>query len=230
MKAGIPAPMSECTAIQIAMSGSRFRFYGRKGEFTRDASIPQSRGDQSNVFFPIPRLTDGTLAVALLSLILMVARLVMRYLGQMKQIFSILYDGLLTILWFHSLSLQTSADLSDAQHPSSSPWFLMRHCPKDVATACHTAKAGYALSIIAAIFYSGRLLVTVVEAVREWRSNRKGGYRAVPVRLNFVGEEGDISEEGEVSEEEARIRERDRYLYQEALSPVLAFFPEDARY
>ncbi|KAF6804360.1 hypothetical protein CMUS01_14867 [Colletotrichum musicola] len=167
-------------------------------------------------------LSDGTLAVALLSLILMVARLVMGHLGQMNRIFSILYDGLLTVLWLHSLSLQTSGDPSDPQHPSTSPWFFTRQCPRDVATACHIVQAGYAFSVIAAVFYSGRLIATAVQAARGWRSNRKGRYRAVP-------EEGDIDEEDDISDEEARRRERDKYLYQEALSPVLAFFPADAR-
>ncbi|KAF6803178.1 hypothetical protein CSOJ01_11093 [Colletotrichum sojae] len=174
-------------------------------------------------------LTDGTLAVALLSLILMVARVIMGHFGQMNRIFSILYDGLLTILWLHSLSLQSSGDLSDSQHPSTSPWFLMRQCQRDVATTCHTAQAGFAVSVIAAIFYSGRSIATTVEAASQWRSTRKGEYRAVPVRLDFVGEEGDIGEEDDIRDEEARKRERDKYLYQEALSPVLAFFPADAR-
>ncbi|PNH38095.1 hypothetical protein VD0004_g8712 [Verticillium dahliae] len=67
------------------------------------------------------RLTDASLAVALLSIFIMVARMVMTSCGQMSRTFSMLYDAFLAFVWIYSVSLQASGDFSDMEHLSPHP-------------------------------------------------------------------------------------------------------------
>ncbi|KAG7144225.1 hypothetical protein HYQ46_007030 [Verticillium longisporum] len=67
------------------------------------------------------RLTDASLAVALLSIFIMVARMVMTSCGQMSRTFSMLYDAFLAFVWIYSVSSQASGDYSDMEHPSPHP-------------------------------------------------------------------------------------------------------------
>lgn len=176
--------------------------------------------DDADFFLFFPRLVDATLAVAILSAILMLARFIMGFFGQFSQIFSLLYDGLLAFFWFHSLSSQASPDFLDMQHPSPLPWYLTRQCPEDIATPCRVTQASFVISALATLFYTARLIGTIVEVARVWRKTHRDDYQLITVQLD---------EEGGMGREEAAARERERYLYREALSPVLAFFPEDAR-
>ncbi|KAL0936043.1 uncharacterized protein CTRU02_208258 [Colletotrichum truncatum] len=170
-----------------------------------------------------PRLTDANLAVSLLSMVILLARVMMMYFGQMSPTFSMMYDALLGLLWIHSISSQASGDFTDPRHPSPHPWYLTRHCQNSAETACRVAQASFVVSVLAALFYSGRLIATAVASVRAYRTSRKNGYQLVSVNLKSAEEEDGPSLEDEMA------KERERYLYREALSPVLAFFPEDAR-
>ncbi|EQB47772.1 hypothetical protein CGLO_13062 [Colletotrichum gloeosporioides Cg-14] len=163
-------------------------------------------------------LVDATLSVTILSVILMIARFIMGFFGQFSQIFSLLYDGLLAFFWFHSLSSQASPDFSDMQHPSPLPWYLTRQCPEDMATPCRVTQASFVISALATLFYTARFIGTIVEVARALRKIHRDDYQLIMMQ---------IDEEGGIGREEAAARERERYLYREALSPVLAFFPED---
>ena len=172
------------------------------------------------------RLTEATLAVALLSLSLFVTRIVLGISRQMSQntsAISILYDSLLTFFWFRVLLSQASGDLTDPRHPSPLPWYLMRKCPTDTAAACGVAQASFAVSVLAALFYGGRCVAPLIEVAVVWVKAQEDGYHRVAMDPAFVDVENDPFSESAV----AREKERYRYLYKEALSPVLAFFPED---
>ncbi|KAK2054400.1 hypothetical protein LY76DRAFT_522625 [Colletotrichum caudatum] len=168
-------------------------------------------------------LTDATLAVALLSLVLLAARATMAYFGHMSRAVSLIYDALLIFFWLHSIDSQVSGDFSDPERPSPRPWYLTRRCRGDVATACRVAQASFAISILAALFYGGRLLVTAAEAAKAYREHRRGVHRLVPMDLDLVNSQDWASREAG-SEIEAK-----RDVYRDYLSPVLAFFPEDDR-
>lgn len=89
-----------------------------------------------------------------------------------------------------------------------------------MATPCRVTQASFAISALATLFYTARFIGTIVEATRIWRKTHGDDYQLITVQLD---------EEGGMGREEAAARERERYLYREALSPVLAFFPGDAR-
>ncbi|EGY22094.1 uncharacterized protein VDAG_03534 [Verticillium dahliae VdLs.17] len=152
----------------------------------------------------------------------MVARMVMTSCGQMSRTFSMLYDAFLAFVWIYSVSLQASGDFSDMEHLSPHPWYLTRHCPERVGEECHVAQASFGISIIAAAFYSARFAPSAFEVAYKHWNNRHNGYQIVSVKLDLV------DEEDEASDEDTYMRERRRYLcHQDALSPVLAFFPEN---
>ncbi|EFQ36030.1 hypothetical protein CGRA01v4_05999 [Colletotrichum graminicola] len=168
-------------------------------------------------------LTDAMLAVALLSLVLLAARVTLAYFGHMSRTVSLIYDALLVFFWLHSIESQASGDFSDPEHPSPRPWYLTHHCRGQVVTACRVAQANFAISILAALFYGVRLLATAAGAVEAYREYRKGGYRLDPVDLDLTNGE-DWASQGACSEREGK-----RQMYRDYLSPVLAFFPEDHR-
>ncbi|KAK1970912.1 hypothetical protein LY78DRAFT_699688 [Colletotrichum sublineola] len=168
-------------------------------------------------------LTNATLAVALLSLVLLAARVAMEYFGHMSRAVSLIYDAFLIFFWLHSIESQASGDFSDPERPSPHPWYLTRRCRNDVATACRVAQASFTISILAALFYGGRLLVTAAEAVKAYRKYRSGGYRLVPVDLDRMNGEDWASQEAGMESK------RKQHMYRVSLSPVLAFFPEDSR-
>lgn len=69
-------------------------------------------------------------------------------------------------------------------------------------------------------------MLTTVWAVRERRGYRQGA------RYEMVFTKGDLfsdSDDEETSAVELSVEERERAIYREALSPVLAFFPADTR-
>ena len=171
------------------------------------------------------RLTEATLAVALLSLSLFVTRIVLGVSRQMSRTISIIYDSLLAFFWFRLLLSQASGDFSDPRHPSPRPWYLMRKCPADTAAACYVAQASFAVSVLAALFYGGRFVAAGIEEAVVWIKAQECGYQHVPMNSDFVDEENDLCPECAAASE----KERYRYIYGEALSPVLAFFPEDVR-
>ncbi|KAH6669680.1 hypothetical protein F5X68DRAFT_50626 [Plectosphaerella plurivora] len=173
------------------------------------------------------RLTDSNLAVALLSLAMVLARITMRTAGQLRPTFAAIYDAILSLVWTHSVISQMSADMSDPKHPSPHPWYVTRGCGAargEVAGACHVSQASFAVSLLVMLLYLSRLAVVAVHGVgalmRKWQERHD--YQFLTVNVEDV--------DGHDKDEEARMkRERERYLYHEALSPVLAFFPEDSR-
>lgn len=175
------------------------------------------------LFLFLGRLTEAMLAVALLSLTLLV--IVLGISRQTSRTISIIYDSLLAFFWFRLLLSQASGDFSDPRHPSPRPWYLVRKCPTDTAAACYVAQASFAISVLAALFYGGRLLAAAIEMVVVWARAQKDGYQLLAMSSDLVDEEnGPFLEDAA-----AREKERYRYLYEEALSPVLAFFPQDVR-
>lgn len=177
------------------------------------------------VLFLFCRLTEAMLAVALLSLSLFVTRIVLGMSQQMSRTLSILYDSLLAFFWFRVLLCQTSGDFSDPRHPSPRPWYLMRKCPTDTAAACYTAQASFAVSVLAALFYGGRFVAAAIEVAVVWIKDQETRHQFVAIDSDPVDEENDLC----LEDATAREKERYRYLYEEALSPVLAFFPQDSR-
>ncbi|KAG7142141.1 hypothetical protein HYQ45_001418 [Verticillium longisporum] len=133
------------------------------------------------------RLTDASLAVALLSIFIMVARMVMTSCGQMSRTFSMLYDAFLAFVWIYSVSSQASGDYSDMEHPSPHP------CARFAASA--------------------------FEVAYKYWNNRRNGYQLVSVKLDLV------DEDDEASDEDTYMRERRRYLHQDALSPPVSDTP-----
>lgn len=178
------------------------------------------------VLFPFScRLTEATLAVALLSLTLFVTRIVLGISRQTSRTISIIYDSLLAFFWFRLLLSQASGDFSDPRHPSPRPWYLVRKCPTDTAAACYVAQASFAISVLAALFYGGRLLASAIEMVVVWARAQEDEYQLLAMNSDLVDEENGPC----LEDATAREKERYRYLYEEALSPVLAFFPQDLR-
>jgi hypothetical protein len=174
------------------------------------------------------RLTDSNLAAALLSLAMVLARIIMRTAGQLRPSFAAIYDTILGFVWAHCVVSQMSGDMSDLKHPSPSPWYLTRGCSAvegRAAGACRVSQASFAMSLLVMMLYGGRLAIAAIQGVdaltRVWQ--RRHDYQLITVKVEHAdGYEDD--------DEEARVaRERERYMYREALSPVLAFFPEDAR-
>lgn len=143
----------------------------------------------------------------------------------MSRTISIIYDSLLAFFWFRLLLSQASGDFSDPRHPSAWPWHLTRTCPTDIAAACLVAQASFVVSVLAALFYGGRIIAAGIEEAWIWNKAKECGYQYVPRDSDLGDEENDLCPECAVASE----KERYRRLYGEALSPVLAFFPEDVR-
>ncbi|KZL82756.1 hypothetical protein CI238_10094 [Colletotrichum incanum] len=142
-----------------------------------------------------PSLTDATLAVALLSIIFLVARITVEYFGQMSRTFSLIYGTFLIFFWFHSIESQASGDFSDPKHSSRHPWYLTRHCQRDIATACRVAQASFIISVLASLLYSERLIATALEAIKAYRTTPGSGYQPVSVDLNLMDGEDWASQE-----------------------------------
>lgn len=120
---------------------------------------------------------------------------------------------------------QASGDLSDPRHPSPWPWYLTQTCPTDTAAACYVAQASFAVSVLAALFYGGRFVAAAIEIAVVWVRAHEDGYQLVATDSGLEDEENGTA----LQDAAAREKERYLYLYEEALSPVLAFFPEGVR-
>ncbi|CAG9946625.1 unnamed protein product [Clonostachys rosea f. rosea IK726] len=170
------------------------------------------------------RLTNSQLCIAALSFVIFIIRAGMQQLGYLPRAASIVYDILLSSLWIWVLVGQNSADYSDSKHPSPHPWYLERSCGESWSStrlACHVARANFVISILAATIYTGRLtLEAATETWERWGWNKDKGWQ---VLVN--GEPYADDEEMDIIDEE----EQTRQIYEAALSPVLAFFPESVR-
>lgn len=90
------------------------------------------------------------MATAVLSFVLCLARVVLRFYDAASTAVDILYDVLLAILWYYNVASQSSADLTDSKHLSTRPWYLEKSC--DVVSgraevACNAAKATFYLAV-----------------------------------------------------------------------------------
>lgn len=159
------------------------------------------------------RLTDSNLALAILSLVVFVARVLMLRLGYLPKSVNILYDIILATLWVFSTVGQNSGDFSDPQHISEHPWYLTRGCSATrgpTKTYCQAARASFVVSVLAIVVYGTKVFV---EALAEAYNRGK----AQDQEWNKVEEEYSDSE---VDEEDWQSQ---------ALSPVLAFYPASPR-
>ncbi|EHA51839.1 hypothetical protein MGG_05819 [Pyricularia oryzae 70-15] len=95
-------------------------------------------------------LTDSTMAIAVLSFVLCLARVVLRYYDAAFLAIDVLYDGLLAALWYYNVASQSSPDLTDPKHLSMRPWYLDRSCSVvsgHAEGACIVAKATFYLAV-----------------------------------------------------------------------------------
>ncbi|KAF7550826.1 hypothetical protein G7046_g7891 [Stylonectria norvegica] len=168
------------------------------------------------------RLTDSNLAIAILSFIIFFARATMSRLGYLPRYANVMYDVLLSSLWTISVLGQSSGDRSDAEHWSDHPWYLTRGCAaswSETRGACRVAQIGFGVSMLALVFYGGRALLQTLVMVccagrkseREWTM--------------VDGEEEDEYRDGERERHTAVMLTVQDDRYDQALSPVLAFFP-----
>lgn len=73
-------------------------------------------------------LTDSALAIATLSLVLCITRIVLSFYTFMMPALGLFYDLVLAISWYYSVNAQSSGDFSDPEHISVRPWFLEKSC------------------------------------------------------------------------------------------------------
>lgn len=140
---------------------------------------------------------------------------------------SVLYDLLLFSLWTSSLAGQYSSDYSDPEHPSDHPWYLAKGCTvswESNVGHCRTAQAGFVTSILAVVLYGGRVVLEAMVTVVYGRQHhpRDGIDRELPLgedEEKYSDEEGGLVVGLAVQDE--------WHGYDQALSPVLAFFPSD---
>ncbi|VUC33633.1 unnamed protein product [Clonostachys rosea] len=169
------------------------------------------------------RLTNSQLCIAALSFVIFMIRAGVQPLGYLPRTASVLYDILLSSLWVLVLVEQNSGDYSDSEHPSPHPWYLERSCGESWSSTrlgCHVAQANFVVSIFAAMIYTGRLtLEAATETWERWGKKDEGLKVLVNGEL-YVDDE----EMGVIDEEE-----QTQQIYEAALSPVLAFFPESVR-
>ncbi|KAF4469555.1 hypothetical protein FALBO_3547 [Fusarium albosuccineum] len=173
------------------------------------------------------RLTDSNLAIAILGLVIFVARASMAHLNYLPRYVNALYDVLLLCLWAVSLSGQASGDLSDPEHPSPRPWYLTRGCSAAWDRNrgyCRIAQATFAVSIMATILYGGRLIreALVLAYQRGRKHERQWSAQDVDVDVESIGDKYSDNDGDTVGR--LAVKGPD-YWQDQALSPVLAFFP-----
>ncbi|OJJ03480.1 hypothetical protein ASPVEDRAFT_42938 [Aspergillus versicolor CBS 583.65] len=83
---------------------------------------------------PIPKIwseeiTESNLAISAVSTVTWIIRVVLlRYQPGSSRWILAAFDMLLVALWAISVHAQLSSDLSDAEHPSAWPWYLVHAC------------------------------------------------------------------------------------------------------
>ncbi|PTD06581.1 hypothetical protein FCULG_00006630 [Fusarium culmorum] len=169
-------------------------------------------------------LAASNLAIAMLGLVVFVARTIMSRLRCLPHHINIIYDMILFSLWAIGLAGQTSSDFSDPKHPSPHPWYLTRGCSVSwdrTRGYCHTAQAGFAISIMAGILYGTRLIreIILVAYARGQRHQTKG----LVLNTDDVESAESLYSDGEWESSEQKASRNSLVL-----SPVLAFFPSDS--
>ncbi|KAG8673224.1 hypothetical protein FPOAC2_06661 [Fusarium poae] len=169
-------------------------------------------------------LAASNLAIAMLGLVVFVARTIMSRVRYLPHHINIIYDMILLSLWATSLAGQTSGDFSDPKHPSPHPWYLTRGCSVSwdrTRGYCQTAQAGFAISAMAGILYGARLIREIVlVAYARGQQHRSKEFILNPYDVESTES---LYTDGEwVSSEQKASRNS------LVLSPVLAFFPSDS--
>jgi hypothetical protein len=192
----------------------------------------------------VRRLTDSNLAKAILSTTVLIVRIATSRLGNPFLYINALYSLLLCILWATSLQDQISPDYSDAQHPSSRPWYLTRSCSKaqkGTQFACHAAQLSFLITTVAVSVYCIRTLLDLAEAARALATARRlqrdkelqgrtiGDYSDKELDGNCEHYEHDTAYTYDPNDETPTGGRGPVDIVNEAWSPVLAFYPADVR-
>jgi hypothetical protein len=169
------------------------------------------------------RLTDSNLAIAVLSLVVSLVRAITRRYDYLPRLAGILYDVILLLLWTYSIVAQVSGDLSDPEHPSPRPWYMTRGCQAGWETnrgICRATQASFAFSVMAVAVYCSRLVIQAAELIQERVGRRHyRGWQSLE-----SGDGGGYNDDDhEIYKEKEDTAQR---AIEDALSPVLAFFPE----
>ncbi|KAH8179910.1 hypothetical protein LIA77_01429 [Sarocladium implicatum] len=172
------------------------------------------------------RLTDSNLGIAILSVTVHAARAVLSSLNFLPLWIEMVWGICLVGLWSLSVVGQASGDYSDVDHISDHPWYLTHTCGDSwVSTRgyCQMAQASFVISVMAAIFYICRTILDVWAGMKSRRA--RDDYRE-------VGGWSDDDFEEKYSDTETLLGSEcdlGAAPVKEALSPVLAFFPDDGR-
>ncbi|KAM6525501.1 hypothetical protein FALCPG4_011040 [Fusarium falciforme] len=169
------------------------------------------------------RLTESNFGIAILGMFVFFARALLSHYDYLSRYISAFYDLLLLWLWSLSLTNQASGDLSDPEHPSPRPWYLTRSCSfawDKNRGYCRIAQASFAVSILAAVLYGARLLREALLMAYE-RGRKHEQQLSVQ---DFDEEMGNRYTDNEHQTAMGLTVQQESWQDQ-ALSPVLAFFP-----
>lgn len=172
------------------------------------------------------RLTDSNLAIAILSAAVHASRAVLRRLGFLPLWTGLMWDICLVGFWSLSIIGQASGDYSDPDHISHHPWYLTRSCTESWASTtgyCQVAQASFAMTILAAMFYLCRASLDIWDAITD-RRNRDIDRESARWQCSNAQEKPFDVESVIELEYEDKLG-----MNTEALSPVLAFYPESGR-
>lgn len=158
-RSGLPVPnmagtrtlTKECISTQTIRHLRRYRSSGAKGEkFLREYRLV-SAVPHSTCANPDRRSVEqSNVAVAVVGVVVCVSRWSLIWCRYRLGCIELLYDILLSFLWYASLSGQTASDLSDHDHLSTRPWYLRKECgavKPPAKSACALMQAQWAVSI-----------------------------------------------------------------------------------
>lgn len=135
------------------------------------------------------------------------------------------YNLLSLSLWAIGIAQQISGDFSDPEHISHRPWYLSRDCScswEETRSFCRIAQASFAMSILALTLCCGRLIVqaglTLYAYMKEQKLPKDEASWEHELDGRFCDTEHLLPPE----------RLDPAPYYNDALSPVLAFFPEES--
>lgn len=155
------------------------------------------------------------LALAILSDIVLLARLALLQLRHFPRLVGLLYDLLMAALWILGLAhLALALDAAGTARNLSNGGSLVDTDGDSVVVGCWRAR-GVAVSTAAALFYSGRMLWELFAIFAHGSAPTNAEYR--PIQQD-EWEQGDLEKGRGVAVVHSP----------QAYSPVLAFFPSDS--
>ena len=161
-------------------------------------------------------MTDSNLGIAIASLVICVVRGVTGRLHYSPRFVEVLYDIMLGVLWTTCTIQQLSGDFTDLDHPSQHPWYLTKSCRvswKRNRSFCRVSQASFVTSVLAILFSTGHLILYVVRGFRRAGNNTQEMWEEeVEMKLDTIG---------------LRRATEIYSCHSQALSPILAFFPEE---